>query len=822
MPSGIIPLGAATAASLLAGIVACACLPGLPPWPLLIPLLAIGLLLWLRADRSRILGAFLSGFCLFGLHAAHALARQLAPELERQDIVVSGRIVELPDHEDGRMRFHLRVEDTASPRSASLRGRLLQVSWYDTEKSVSRWKQVTSGSRWRFVLRLRVPRGLRNPGPLDSEKTALARGIAATGYVRDPHLARRLAPAVGVDAWRERMSARIAETVPSPSSRFVQALALGDTRELSDEDWDVLRAVGTTHLIAISGFHVGMVAVLFAWLAAIVWRVFPRLALRVPRPQAMAGAALFGAVGYAAASGLALPTLRTVLMIAVVVSARFLRRPVRVVDALALAALAMLLFDPMAVLTAGFWLSFAGVAWLAWCLPQSGAAGGHKRVVGDFLSAQGVATLGLLPLTVVLFGQASLAGPLANLVAIPWWSLVVVPLSLLGTALEAIHAGWGGGAWHAAAWCFDLTWPLFTTLAESRFALWWLPEPRWFALPLALLGAFWCLLPRGTPGKALAAVLWLPLLWPDRDLPKTGEAELVILDVGQGLSVLVRTAGHSLLYDMGPFSGRPADRCSNACGRIRFFEKSAHRSRAVSTARCAGSCEGTRITGFDTGERVVLPALHALGVRRLDAAVVSHGDNDHAGGFPAVRRAMPMPVAYAPEGAGIAGTRACRAGIAWEWEGVRFRFLHPPPHFPYLGNESSCVLRIETRHGAALLVGDIGEVVERDLVRRDAALLRAEMVVVAHHGSRESSDPAFVAATGARLALVSAGYGNRYRHPHPTAVRRWREAGATVAATLDGGALRVRMGKTGVAFETERQAQPRLWDAARWQLQTLP
>ncbi len=789
----VAPFGIATAVSLLAGIVACACLPVLPPWPLLIPLLLIGSALWFRPDRSRVLGALLTGFSLFGLHAAHALAQQLAPELERQDVVVSGRIVELPDHEDGRMRFHLRVEETASPRSASLRGRLLQVAWYDTEESVSQWKRVTSGSRWRFALRLRAPRGLRNPGPLDSEKTALARGIAATGYVRNPHLARQLAPATGVDAWRERMSARIAETVPASSSRFVQALALGDTRALSDEDWDVLRAVGTTHLIAISGFHVGMIAVLFAWLAAIMWRVFPRLALRVPRPQAMAGAALFGAAGYAAASGLALPTLRTVLMIAVVVSARLLRRPVRVVDALALAALVMLLFDPMAVLTAGFWLSFAGVAWLAWCLPQSGAASGSKRIVGDFLSAQSVATLGLLPLTVVLFGQASLAGPFANLVAIPWWSLVVVPLSLLGTALEVIHAGWGGGAWRGAAWCFDLTWPLFTTLAESRFALWWLPEPRGFALPLALLGAFWCLLPRGTPGKALAALLWLPLLWPDRGLPKKGEAEFVILDVGQGLSVLVRTAGHSLLYDMGPFSGRPA-------------------------RGCAGACERVRMAGFDTGERVVLPALHALGVRRLDAAVVSHGDNDHAGGFPAVRRAMPMPVAYAPEGVGIVGTRACHAGTAWEWEGVRFRFLHPPPHFPYLGNESSCVLRVETRHGAALLVGDIGEVVERDLVRRDAASLRAEMVVVAHHGSRESSDPAFVAATGARFALVSAGYGNRYRHPHPSAVRRWREAGATVAATLDGGALRVRMGEEGATLEARRRSQPRLWDAARRQL----
>src|SRR5690606_26687859 len=188
-------------------------------------------------------------------------------------------------------------------------------------------------------------------------------------------------------------------------------------------------------------------------------------------------------------------------------------------DSLALAAIALLLVDPLAVLTAGFWLSFAGVAWLVWCLP----AGGRQPVVGGFLAAQWVATLGLLPLTAVLFGQASLAGPLANLVAIPWWSLVVVPLALVGTGLEALHADWGGPAWRLAAACFDLSWPLFEWLAAGPASLWWLPEARWFALPMALLGAFWLLLPRGVPGKALAALLFLPLLWPDRGLPRPGE-----------------------------------------------------------------------------------------------------------------------------------------------------------------------------------------------------------------------------------------------------------------------------------------------------------
>ena len=507
----------------------------------------------------------------------------------------------------------------------------------------------------------------------------------------------------------------------------------------------------------------------FALCGAGLWRLFPAWARVVPRPQAAGFAALLGACGYAAVAGFALPTVRTVLMIAVVVLARLSRRPARVVDSLALALIAVLLFDPLSFLAAGFWLSFAGVAWLVWCLPQS------QHWAKGFLSAQGVATLGLLPLTVVLFGQASLAGPLANLLAIPWWSLVVVPLSLLGTGLEAVHAGWGTGPWRAAAWCFDLSWPLFVAMAQSRFALWWLPEARWYALPLALVGAFWMLLPRGVPGKGLAMLLWLPLLWPDRELPAHGEVELLVIDVGQGLSVLVRTRQHALLYDTGP---------------------------AVRD-------------GFDAGERAVVPALRAMGVARLDRVVVSHGDNDHAGGFPAVRNVMPISQSLSPTGSPVVADAPCVAGQGWRWEGVDFRFLHPTAHFPYLGNEASCVLRIETAHGAVLLTGDIGEVVERALLRRDPGALSADVVLAPHHGSGGSSDPGFVAATGAKLALAANGFGNRFGHPRAEVVSRWRAQGAEVLETAESGAIRVWLGQGGLQVRERRPFRARLWDAAR-------
>jgi len=755
------PLGLATALLLLAGVLVVQVFPALPPVfaSVLLCLLA-GCVGW-RWPRGRWPAIFLFGIALASAHGRWVLDRQLPAALSGRVLQVEGVVLGLPLREDDSLQFQFRVTG-GEPAAQPIIGRKLRLGWYGKVPAMA------PGETWRLSVTLKRPRGVLNPGGFDAEKRALEQRIAGNGYVRVAMASQRLSGARGIDAWRMRLSGRIAAALPGTRARFVQALALGDTRALSDDDWALLRLTGLTHLIAISGFHVGLVAGFGVLLVRGLYLVFAGLGRRWPRPQAMALSGLAFAIGYTALAGFALPTLRTCLMIAVIAAARISKRAVSGVQCFALALIAILLFDPLSVLAPGFWLSFAGVAWLLWCLPPDPETG----MVKPFLHSQAVAVLGLLPLTVWFFGQASLLGPLTNLLGIPWISLIVVPLALLGLLLSTVSDVLAAACWQASAWLMDLLWRFLQWLAQSKGTLLWLPEPSLLALVLALIAAFWLLLPRGVRGKPLALLLLLPLVWPDTHRPQHGQADIAVIDVGQGLSVVVVTENHALLYDAGPASAR----------------------------------------GLDFGEAAVLPALHGVGLSSLDTLVISHGDNDHAGGSEAVRRAFPGVRVLAPEGWARAGMSLCQRDDQWQWDGVSFRILHPPLHYPYLRNESSCVLRIEAGGTVALLPGDIGRHVEERLVDEQAEALRADLLLAPHHGSDTSSSPEFVAAVDPGLVLVASGADNRFRLPRRDVLDRYRRLGAQIAGTAENGWLRLRMDARGLHWLQRRRIdQPRYW-----------
>ena len=787
----ISPLGLSVAAFLLLGVC------WVQSWQQLMPLwlclisLVMGALYWLKTNSVfRCLAVFLFGVGLANIHGAWVLSQRIQENIVAE---VSGQIIGLPLNDEHSTRFEFRILDS---KNEKLIGKKVRLSWYGDAQGrasgstpaklvagvrmplVADAPGLVAGSVWKFQVQLRPPRGLLNPGGFDFERRALEQNIAATGAVKNIEYAKRLKAGEGIDHWRENLSRQIQVQVNNEQSRFVQALALGDTRQLSDTDWLTLRATGLTHLIAISGFHVGLVAGFAALCVYVLYFLLPSLGRVWPRQQSMAMSAMLLAFAYTAVAGFALPTWRTFLMIAVVGIAKLSRRPIRISQSLALALIAILLSDPLAVLSAGFWLSFVGVAWLVWCLPLNPGqmAASRSEQIKLFLKSQWIALLGLLPLSLWFFGQTSVLGPLTNIVGIPWISLVVVPLALLGLLFSFVHIGIAGFFWKLSAAAMQLLWWALEKISDWPQAMLWLPEPTLLTLSLAMLGAFVLLLPRAVPGKFLAAILFVPLLFPSIESPKQNEVDIAMIDVGQGLSILVKTRNHALLYDAGP----------------------------------------AKLGGFDAGESVVVPALHAVGIRHLDRIMISHGDNDHAGGLLSVLKAYPKVAVMASEGSLKTPMTSCLRAQKWTWDGVQFEVLHPPAFFPYLANDSSCVLRIEAGGKVALLTGDIGKQIEYRLVKEQPEKIRADLLQVPHHGSESSSSAEFINTVNPGLALIASGADNRFGHPRKNVVERYQQRDTELASSPQHGWMRLRLGQNGVEWrQSRRQDSARYWHAPK-------
>ncbi len=758
--------------------------PVLPRWPLawLGAALVAGMALvrwrdrwtWLRKGTGigMVAVALVAGIGYAAWRAESRLHDALPAEWEGRDIRVVGIVDGLPAVGANGVRFALAVETVETP--GAIVPRRLSLAWYGAWPGPGgsgdiAAPEVHAGERWQLTVRLKRPHGNINPGGFDLEAWLLQQDLRATGAVREVTTNRRLDAFAGrprdhLQRLREHLRMRILAALDgAPYAGIVVALAIGDQRSIPEAQWTVLNRTGIGHLVSISGLHVTVFATFVGGLVYALARRAAWLTSRWPARQPAALVGLLAATAYVALAGAEIPALRTLAMLGVAGAAIVIGRFAGVTVVWLWALVAVLLWDPWASLTPGFWLSFGAVGMLLYAAagrlasPSSSTRSARMlETLREGAQAQWVVTLGLTPLTLMLFGQMSLVAPLANAVAIPLVTIVVVPLALLGifVPVDALFV-----AAHAALV------PLMRGmegLAQWPDAAWQQHAPPWWAVTAGLVGIALLLAPRGLPGRAWGWVWLLPVfLARPAPLPE-GAFRITVLDVGQGLAAVLETRHFTLVYDTGP----------------RFTETT------------------------DAGNRIVAPFLRAAGLRRIDGLMVSHQDIDHAGGLRSLAALVPVgwfaSSLYAeheimPVLASRVEAIACHAGQQWTWDGVHFTVLHPTPAEyadPYSrSNDRSCVLRVDSVHGSALFTGDIEARTEVRLAAQDPAALRADVMLVPHHGSRTSSTVAFLRAVKPTFAVVSSGYRNRFGHPRADVLARYRVAGVQVVRTDHEGAI---------------------------------
>ncbi len=701
---------------------------------LLLPAVFMALLL---PGYWRLTGGWLAGVCWILLQAQLILAHSLPAELEGRDVLIRGRVSSLPEQNFRRTRFEFEIESLSRAGQVYPSPGRVRLSWYH----VGRSENLHAGQYWQLQVRLKRPHGLMNPGGFDYEGWLFQHRIRATGYIRKSdknHIIANFSSSCFMLCLREKIRDHIIKiTRGSHSTGLLLALSIGERSLITPDQWRWLRKTGTSHLVAISGLHIGLVAGLMFLLLNRLWRFSGPVMLYCPAPKAAAWGAMAAALVYAALAGFSIPTQRALIMLSVVMLAIIFNRRLSPGRTLALALLAVLIVDPFAVMSAGFWLSFFAV----WVIVYGLAArAGKQDKWQQWWRSQAWVTLGLMPLLLLFFQQVSLIAPLANVVAIPLVSLLIAPLSLLGSLLLFLDPHWAAFLLLAAAWLLDRLSDYLSWLAAVPLATWSASLLSLPALLLSLSGMLWLLAPKGIPVRWLGGVMLLPVLFARFEPLVQGEARFTLLDVGQGLATVVQTRNHVLVFDTGGRFG----------------------------------------PNFNMGDVVLIPFLRHQGIRRVDRLILSHADNDHLGGASALLAQIPVReiLASDPKRARkkgiIQAIDPCHRGQQWNWDGVVFRLLHPPLKTRLRRNDRSCVLWIEAGGQRLLLSGDIEKTAERELVRRYGNNLRAEILVAPHHGSKTSSTAAFIDSVSPRYVLFPTGYRNRYGFPHPSVLARYR------------------------------------------------
>ena len=743
------------------------------------------------------------------------LQEALSPVLEGQELMITGVVVGLPDPTSYGVRFEFQVEEATllDGEKVSIPERIL-LNRYQTRHDQTPNDQIANvraGERWQFRARLKRPHGNANPYGFDAEAWWLSTNIRATGSVQANQQRKVddvvIQPSALLARMRGFLRERIHNNLPNQAyAGVIVALVMGDQRAIEQSDWEIFNRTGIGHLVSISGLHITMVAALFAGFIQWLWRhsFFTRasLPLLLPAQKIAAAAGLFAALMYVGLAGFGIPAMRTLMMIAVVCISLWSGRMMLVSQGLACALIAVTLFDPWAVLWPGFWLSFTAIACILYATvgrmhelvenPHTHAVMAYPtgriaestshwrsalvKTLRPAVTTQAAVTLGLLPLTLLLFAQVSLISPIANAIAIPLVSLVITPLSLVGVVLPTPLSAWCLGLAHQLmAWLVVV----LTYLSEMSFSVWRGVQPDALSVVLAVIGTLWLLAPRGWPWRWCGLLTWLPIFLQVPATPSRG-FWMTAFDIGQGNAVLIETATHRLLYDTGPQLGMQSD----------------------------------------SGQRDLLPYFNKRGITYLDGLVISHSDMDHAGGALSLMKEMrfawvtsSLP-ANNPILQQAAQHHACAQGQSWDWDGVHFEMLQPRAdtyaQISLKPNARSCTLRINWGDKAVLLTGDIEAAQEYALLERLPDRLHAQVLLAPHHGSGTSSTMAFLEAVAPEIAIFQVGYRNRYHHPKPEVVERYRQLGIQRLRTDEYGAIELEIAED-IKVRPYRTEHARYW-----------
>ena len=665
-------------------------------------------------------------------------------------VLIQGRIISEPVRMKAREKFIVAVNQLIYQQQTITlqQPQRVLLNWYRAPEQLS----PEYGSHWQLSVRLKKGWGHANPGSFDFEKRLLSQKISYVGYVvNTANNQQKMQPAF----WKKLSVLRILlqnklqmALGADQASQLLLAMLVGQRSNLSPATWQLLQATGTSHLMAISGLHVGMIAGIVGLIAFRLWRFSARLCLLLPAPFAAALFSLLAATGYSALSGFALPTIRALLMLVFFIMALLYQRRFMPWQAFSFALWGILLFAPLSILTVGFWLSFAAVASIVYAFKGYE----KKSKIRQILRIQWVISLLLAPLTLWFFSSVSLVGFVANLVAIPWVGFIVLPLGFLGFALLFVSPMWGAFCLRWASMLLHYLYQYLSWLSHFSLAQWVHPITHVMVLMSTLIGIIWLLFTKWGAWR-WAGLLWLlPLFYvPLSKTPAQGTFDFTLLDVGQGLASVIRTQHHVLVYDTGP----------------RYSDTN------------------------NAGLSVIIPYMRAKGLRSVSRIIVSHGDIDHSGGLNSLVQFVPVGDVLSGEPKRLlVNSQPCVAGQHWQWDGVSFDILSPAKQIhSSVKNDNSCVLKVSNAYGAILLTGDIERKTELFLVKTLPKQLKSDVLVVPHHGSLTSSSATFIQAVAPKFALFPVGYQNRFGFPKQAILTRFVASGVKSYLSWQCGAL---------------------------------